>query len=114
VEFAAYEITPPQFVILAHLWKRDAISQTELSEITKIDRTTIGGIIDRLSERGLVERQSQTGDRRVHRIILTTDGKDLENELCMAAIRVRDNMTTRILPSEYTALQQILKKLCES
>jgi DNA-binding MarR family transcriptional regulator len=110
-EFAVYKITPPQFILLAYLWKMDTVSQTELSEMTQIDRTTIVGIVDRLVEKGLVERQQHPEDRRAYRIILTARGRELETELRMAANRVRDKMTTRILPGEYKTLGRLLKRL---
>ena len=110
-ELAVYEITPPQFILLAYLWKLDAVSQTELSEATQIDRTTIVGIVDRLVKKGLVERQQHPADRRAYRIILTTRGRELEKELCIAASRVRDKLTTRILPGEYKTLGRLLKRL---
>jgi DNA-binding MarR family transcriptional regulator len=112
-EFAVYDITPPQFILLAYLWKQDAVSQTELSETAQIDRTTIVGIVDRLEEKGLVERQPHPEDRRVHQIVLTVNGRDLEKALCMAAVRVRDKMTARILPGEYKTLGRLLKRLRE-
>ena len=112
-EFALYDITTPQFVLLTYLWKLDTVSQSELSDKTQIDRTTIVGIVDRLAERGLVERQPQPGDRRAHRIILTDRGRELERELCMAASRVQDKLTTRILPGEYKTLGRLLKRLRE-
>jgi DNA-binding MarR family transcriptional regulator len=112
-EFVAYGITPQQFILLAYLWKLETVSQAELSEKTLIDRTTIVGIVDRLEEKGLVERQPHPEDRLVHRIILTVRGRDLEKKLCVAANRVRDKMTTKILPDEYKTLGRLLKRLRE-
>jgi len=112
-EFAFYEITPPQFILLAYLWKLDSVSQAELSETAQIDRTTIVGIVDRLAERGLVERQPHPEDRRVHLVILTARGWELEKELCMAAARVRNKITARILPGEYKTLLRLLERLRE-
>jgi len=112
-EFASYEITPQQFILLACLWELGSASQADLSKKTQIDRTTIVGIVDRLEEKGLVERQPHPGDRRVHRIILTISGRELEKELCVAANRVRNKIETRILPGEYKTLGRLLKRLRE-
>jgi DNA-binding MarR family transcriptional regulator len=109
-ELAAFAITPPQFILLAYLWKRDSISQAELSEKTQIDRTTIVRIADRLAEKGLVEHQPQPGDRRIHLIVFTARGRELEEELGMAEMRVRRKMISRISPDEYETLQAAFKK----
>ncbi len=47
-EIDVYDLTPPQFCLLAFLWKQDGLTQAELSEKGQIDRTTIGGLVDRL------------------------------------------------------------------
>ncbi|NVN92545.1 MAG: MarR family transcriptional regulator [Desulfuromonadales bacterium] len=112
-EFSEYKITPPQLILLDILWKQDTFSQAELSEKTRIDRTTITGIIDRLEKRGLVERQSHPEDRRAKRIILTDRGRKLENELCDAASRVRDKVRMRFSPDEGKTLEWLLKRLHE-
>ena len=49
-EFENYDLTPQQFGLLAFLWMEDGLSQTELSVKSQIDRTTIGGLIDRLEK----------------------------------------------------------------
>ena len=46
-----------------------------------IDSATITGVIDRLEEAGLLERQADDGDRRVHRLFLTAPGQDLKEPL---------------------------------
>src|ERR1039457_96642 len=54
-EFDHYDLTPQQFGLLAFLWIENGLSQTELSARSQIDRTTVGGIIDRLEKEMLVE-----------------------------------------------------------
>ena len=110
-EFRDYRITPGQFILLATLWKADGLSQTDLSKKTKIDRTTTGGIIDRLEKAGLLKRAPTSEDRRAHRVYLTDKGKGLEQNLCRAAYRVRDRIVERILPGEHIHLKQLVNKL---
>jgi len=108
-EFAAYKITPPQFILMAYLWKQDNLSQTELAEKTQIDRATIGGIVNRLEKCGLVLRLPCPEDRRACRITLTVQGRALEEELIAAAGRVRDKLLESIPPNEYKSLGRLLK-----
>jgi len=110
-EFEEYGVTPPQFTLLAILWKRDGLSQVELSQKTEIDRTTLVGIIDRLEKSELIKRQSFPGDRRAYRIFLTDKGKGLEEKLCQAACRVQDRISQRIISGEYYLLKRLLNKL---
>jgi DNA-binding MarR family transcriptional regulator len=110
-EYKEWGISPPQFFVLAFLWSNDGLSQVELSKKSKIDRTTIGGIIDQLEKAGFLRRQSFPLDRRAHRIVLTEKGRSLEEDLCKAACRVQDRIVARISPDGYTQLQNLLSKL---
>lgn len=110
-ELKDYGITPPQFALLAFLWKKDGLSQVELSEKTTIDRTTLGGLVDRLEKAALVERRPNPADRRAYLIHLTDEGKRLRPELEGIALRVRERTTAGFAPGEYETLCRLLEKL---
>ena len=75
--FDPYDLTPQQFGLLGFLWRQDGQSQAELSQRSQIDRTTMGGLVDRLEKEGLVRRAPHPEDRRAYRILLTQKGKGL-------------------------------------
>ena len=106
-----FKLTPQQFGLLAFLWQQDALTQAELSDTTGIDRTTMGGLIDRLAKDGLVQRIPHPDDRRAYRICLTERGKSLEDELCPLAREVRERFLTGLSPDEQETLRALLKKL---
>ncbi len=106
-----YALTPPQFSLLAFLWQEDGLSQADLSAKSQIDRTTIGGLIDRLEKDGLVARLPHPDDRRAYRICLTDRGKSLEKELCKLAHTVQEKFIAQISREERVTLLQLLKKL---
>jgi len=108
---SGYGITPPQFALMAFLWKRDGLSQAELSQLSEVDRTTIGGLVDRLANAGLVVRRPNPADRRVHLIHLTEAGKELEGELSALALQVRERISADLAPGEYEKLCELLVKL---
>ena len=110
-EFKECCLTPPQFILMAILWKTDGLSQSELSKRTKIDRSTLGGIIDRLEEAECIERKPAPEDRRAHRVWLTGKGRCLEEGLGRAAYRVRHRIDERLIPGEYKQLKRLLNKL---
>jgi MarR family transcriptional regulator, lower aerobic nicotinate degradation pathway regulator len=110
-EFDRYEVTPQQFGLLAFLWREDGISQTELSARSQIDRTTMGGIIDRLEKEGLIERRNHPDDRRAYQIFLTSKGKSVEKELCALADRVQDKVSAPLTADEPATFLRLLEKL---
>jgi DNA-binding MarR family transcriptional regulator len=70
-----YDITLPQFDVLAALARRDdGISMTELSRYLMVSNGNVTGIIDRLVEQNWVERLVTPGDRRTTRVKLTPKG----------------------------------------
>ena len=110
-ELEPYAITPPQFALLAFLWKQDGLSQRELSEKSGIDRTTVGGLVDRLAKAGLVRRGVNPEDRRACLVQLSAAGRALREELTPVNLRVRQRFTADLDPGEYELLCALLKKL---
>lgn len=109
--FDAYDLTPQQFGLLGFLWRQDGQSQAELSQRSQIDRTTMGGLVDRLEKEGLVRRAPHPEDRRAYQIFLTEKGKGLEEELSSIAKEVIDRFVSPITAEEHAALLDILDKL---
>ena len=107
-ELEEHDITPPQFALLAFLWHHDGQTQAELSEKSQIDRTTIGGLVDRLEKSGLVQRQRHPQDRRAYRIMLTSNGRVLEPVLNEVIARTRQQFTAGLSDNEVTELVRML------
>jgi DNA-binding MarR family transcriptional regulator len=108
-EIDPFELTPPQFCLLAFLWQRDGQTQAELAEKGQIDRTTVGGMVDRLVRLSLVERRPHPQDRRAHMIHLTGRGKELEQPLSDCARRALSRITSCLNEQEADELQRMLE-----
>ncbi|MDO9422315.1 MAG: MarR family transcriptional regulator [Herminiimonas sp.] len=68
-------LTPSQFDIVATLGNTPGMTFKELGERTLITKGTLTGVIDRLQEKGLVERVTQIEDRRSTLVKLTKQGE---------------------------------------
>ena len=73
----ALGLTPPQFDIVATLGNTRGMTATELGEKTLITKGTLTGVVDRLADRGWVERAAHGSDRRCQIIRLTPAGEAL-------------------------------------
>jgi len=80
------------------------LPMSSLAERLFCDASNVTGIADRLEGRGLVERRSAEGDRRVKALTLTPDGVELrdrvfeimnEPPVAIAALSVADQRTLR-------------------
>jgi len=110
-EIEPYDLTPPQFALLAFLWQQDGLTQVELSEKGQIDRSTVGGLIDRLERNALLERRQHPQDRRAYRIYLTEQGKALEETLSACAERSLKRITSGLNEDEIKELRRMLETL---
>jgi len=71
----------PQAHALKVLRPGHPIAMRELAGALHCDPSNITGIVDRLGDRGLVERGSAPGDRRVKTLMLTQEGTALRMRL---------------------------------
>jgi DNA-binding MarR family transcriptional regulator len=79
---AGIEITIEQWSVLYHLWKVDGMSQQQLCDATFRDKPSITRLVDNLEKLKLVKRNASKEDRRKNLIVLSPEGKELE-EHCM-------------------------------
>lgn len=110
-EIEQYDLTPPQFALLAFLWQQDGLTQVELSEKGQIDRSTVGGLIDRLERNCLLERRQHPQDRRAYKIYLTEQGKAMESTLSGCAERALKRLTSGLNENELSELRRMLEIL---
>jgi len=64
-------LTRAQWRVLVHLYRREGVSQTELAAILEIEKPTLGRLVDKLEEKGWVERRIDERDQRARRLVIT-------------------------------------------
>ncbi len=77
----AYVVTPPQWGVLALLDGNKGMTIGTISQLRGVDAPTITGIVKRLEQNELVERQNDREDRRVVKVHLTTEGENIARAL---------------------------------
>lgn len=107
-----YKVTPPQWGVLILLIEYDGITMSEISKKRAVDMATVNGIVKRLEQNGLVERQHDLADRRQVKVYLTDEGRDIMRYLPDAARKFQKNMTRGMSEEErrdlLARLQQIV------
>jgi MarR family transcriptional regulator, organic hydroperoxide resistance regulator len=69
-----FELSPPQVMALRQLDPDQPKPMSELAIALRCDNSNVTGIVDRLEDRGLVERQPAEHDRRVKMLSITPRG----------------------------------------
>jgi len=71
------ELSPGLFGLLVIIEANAALKQTQLADAARLDRSTLVPALDKLEDRGLVERRAAPGDRRSNGLFLTAAGAAL-------------------------------------
>jgi MarR family transcriptional regulator for hemolysin len=74
-------MTRAQWLILFRLRGAPGLTQRELAVLLEVEPITVGRLVDRLEARGLIERRSDPGDRRVWRLHLTAAAAPVLTEI---------------------------------
>lgn len=109
----AWGITPLQFAVLQKLVHLPGIDQRTLSVEVGFDKATIGGVIDRLEVRGLLQRQQTAKDRRVRLLSLTADGEALLTSAGPAVLQAQQRMLDPLSEEEREIFAQLMRKVIE-
>jgi MarR family transcriptional regulator, temperature-dependent positive regulator of motility len=72
---AGYDLTPIQFAALDAIHNHPGTDQATVAELIAYDRATIGGVIERLEQKGWVDRVVSERDRRARELSLTPEGQ---------------------------------------
>ena len=89
-------VTRAQWRTLSMLKRHEGSNQGMLAELLEIEPITLGRMVDRLEESGLVERRRDPADRRVWRIHLTDAAQPVLRQLRTIADAMFDEMMTGI------------------
>jgi len=104
-----FELSPPQVRALAVLDPDRPVPMSELAEALHCDNSNVTGIVDRLEDRGLVERRSATHDRRVKMLAVTARGADVREQLA-ERLQEAPEPLARLSPEDQRALRDILRR----
>lgn len=107
-------ITRSQWWVLTNLSRHDnaeGYTQIELARLLDVGKVTLGGLIDRLEENGLVTRVPDKEDRRSKRVLMSRKGKALIQKLEAIGIAVNTEIMEHITEVEAQQLIDVLSKM---
>lgn len=109
---AVPELSRSQYQLLETLEsKQGARSVGELADEAGVTPPTATRMLDGLQDRGIVERTTRDGDRRVVLITLTQHGRDLVAAKRAHSNHVRELIYSRLTPAERKAAPGLLHSL---
>lgn len=104
-------LAPREFGLLNQVVADGGANQAQLGRRLLIDRTTMVAMVDRLCERGLVERTADPVDRRVYRIAPTAAGRALHERAMAAVLATEREFLAPLSAAQVEALRRALGTL---
>ncbi|MBD3348283.1 MAG: MarR family transcriptional regulator [Candidatus Eisenbacteria bacterium] len=108
-----YNITGPQLSALNVLHRRGRLTGTEIATALLLSPSTIVGVLDRLEEKGLVERSRDKRDRRRVFVTLTGSGERLVREVPHPLENSLMKALCEITEARKEAMAQVLEEVVE-
>lgn len=112
--FARATITNTDFAVLANLRRAGPpfqLSQRQLMTALRLTSGTVSIRIDKLVERGLVERQADPADARASRVTLTDAGSEMFDAVAPDHLANEAQLVAALSPDEQALLGRLLKAL---
>ena len=109
--FSDLGLTQKQVSVLWLIEDSHDIAQTDLGRRLQIDRATIMAIVNRLQERGYVERNRSTRDRRRQTLSITPAGHDALAKAWHANEEHEEWLKSRFTDDEVDTLIDLLRRI---
>jgi DNA-binding MarR family transcriptional regulator len=107
----SFGLSVPMWRALSALNDKEGVTIGQLAELTVLDRSSLGRLLEDMAELGLIERESPPDDRRAVVIRISEAGR---RRFAEALPSYRDH-TRRLLrglsESEFTTLMRLLRRL---
>ncbi len=106
-------LMPPEYAALATLDEQPGLDQRGLAAILGVDRNTIGLVVERLEERGLLTRDVDAVDRRARVLRLTPEGEALRRRLRPRMLAANARVLEALSAEEATTLLTLMQRVVE-
>lgn len=107
---AGFDLTPVQFAALDAIHAHPATDQASVAEMIAYDRATIGGVIDRLEQKGWILRVVSERDRRARELSLTAEGKRVRSALLPIVRDVQDEILQSLSGADRTSFLKLARR----
>jgi DNA-binding MarR family transcriptional regulator len=107
----AHGISMWGYIVLTALVEQPVRTQAALAQAIHADKSRIIGVLDELQERGLIHRQPDETDRRVHLLSLTPAGDRLRRSVEAGIRQEEEEVLALLSPADREAFLRSLKAL---
>lgn len=110
-ELAPHGVATAEWSVLRVLWHEEGLSQVDLAERMRVERSSLTSVLEGMEKRGLLQRLRDSADRRKVRLHLTQSGRALEPVLLPCGLVANERAVRGISPAKVAAANQLLEQL---
>ncbi|MCB1353529.1 MAG: MarR family transcriptional regulator [Rhodobacteraceae bacterium] len=114
VAAAGLNLTSVQYAALSAIAASPGIDQATLAGSIAYDRVTIGGVVDRLVQKGLIDRRTNERDRRARVLHITPEGETVLREIEPVVAGVQRDILVGLSETERATLIALMRKATEA
>ena len=106
--------TAGQPKVLDYLKDHDGAGQKEIAAACHIEPATLTSVLNRMEEKGMIERRMRNGNRRSLYVFLTEKGKELSDVVEREFDRAEEQALAGFSPEEREECRRMLRRICEN
>lgn len=106
-----FELRKVEFSILMLLLSNPMLTPKKLGQVLALTPPNLTLLLDRLQQRGLLQRERSEVDRRSQNIVLTAQGRELARAAAEAAVPMEQELHPRLTAAERALLIELLRKV---
>jgi MarR family transcriptional regulator, temperature-dependent positive regulator of motility len=110
VQESGHNLTPVQFAALDALRHRPGIDQAGLADMIAKDRATTGAVVDRLRQKGWIERVVNRRDKRARELTLTAEGDAVLDAVAPVVVQLQREALPGLDDQEYRLFVDLAAK----
>jgi DNA-binding MarR family transcriptional regulator len=107
-------LEPREVMLFRFVALAEGRSQREVAQAIGLPASRIVGLVDRLEERGWVERRQSGDDRRTHALHVTDSGQALLERLAILSTEHEKEITAGLGPADRATLADLLGRIAAS
>ncbi len=107
------DLTPVQFAAMDAIAGTPGLDQAGVAASIGYDKATIGGVIDRLEQKGYIARSVAKHDRRSREVRLTDAGQALFKTVLPLVTALQDDILSGLCPADRATFIGLARKMID-
>lgn len=113
-ELQPHGVSTSEWAVLRVLWRKQGLSQVELADQMRVERSSLTRVLAGLEARGLLLRFPDDVDGRKLRLELTAAGRALEGVLFQCGLAANERALRGLDRAEVEATRRVLERMVQN